>query len=252
MGDESFSLRDQVALVTGGGQGIGLAIAEAMSEAGAHVVIGEINAETGQRAAEKVGGTHLPLDVTDSQQVADGVRRIVSEHGSLDVSVHNAGMNRNAPAEEMSDQSWRDVLGLNLDAVFWCSREVGKVMLEQGRGSIVNIASMSGVISNHPQPQVSYNTSKAGVIMLTKALAGEWADRGVRVNSISPGYINTDLLQGVRANDPELYANWLGQTPMGRTGEPREIGPLAVFLASSASSFVTGSNMIADGGLTIW
>ena len=252
MGNDSFSLRDQVALVTGGGQGIGLAIAQAMSEAGAHVVIGEINAETGERAAEKVGGTFLPLDVTDSQQVAEGVRRVVSQHGSLDVSVHNAGMTRNEPAEEMSDQSWRDVLGLNLDAVFWCSREVGKVMLEQGRGSIINMASMSGVVSNHPQPQVSYNTSKAGVIMLTKALAGEWAGRGVRVNSISPGYIGTDLLQNVRNNDPALYEDWLGQTPMGRTGEPQELGPLAVFLASSASSFVTGSNMVADGGFTIW
>ncbi len=252
MGNESFSLRDQVALVTGGGQGIGLAIAEAMSEAGAHVVIGEINAETGERAAEKVGGTFLPLDVTDSQQVADGVRRIVSEHGSLDVSVHNAGMNRNAPAEEMTDQSWRDVLGLNLDAVFWCSREVGKIMLEQGRGSIVNIASMSGVISNHPQPQVSYNTSKAGVIMLTKSLAGEWAGRGVRVNSISPGYTGTELLKGVQTADPALFDQWISQTPMARVGEPHELGPIAVFLASEASSFVTGSNLVADGGFTVW
>ena len=125
-------------------------------------------------------------------------------------------------------------------------------LLSADGGSIVNIASMSGIVSNHPQPQVSYNTSKAGVIMLTKALAGEWAGRGVRVNSISPGYIGTDLLQGVRQRQPDLYEQWLDQTPMRRTGEPQELGPLAVFLASSASSFVTGSNMVADGGFTVW
>lgn len=252
MDTEIFSLRDQVAMVTGGGQGIGLEISRALAAAGAHPVIAEINEETGEKTAKEVGGQFLKLDVTDSRQVSDAVRKIVAEHGHIDVSVHNAGMCRNEPAEEMSDETWRSVLGLNLDAVFWCCREAGKAMLDQGKGAIVNIASMSGIVSNHPQPQVSYNTSKAGVVMLTKALAGEWADRGVRVNSISPGYIGTDLLQGVRQRDPALYEQWLGQTPMGRTGEPKELGPLAVFLASSASSFVTGSNMVADGGFTVW
>ena len=252
MNTETFSLRDQVAMVTGGGQGIGLELARALAGAGAHPVIAEINEETGRKAAEEVGGQYLKLDVTDSAQVAEAVRGIVDEHGHLDVSVHNAGMCRNEPAEEMSDETWRNVLTLNLDAVFYCCREAGKVMLEQGKGSIVNIASMSGIVSNHPQPQVSYNTSKAGVIMLTKALAGEWAQRGVRVNSISPGYIGTELLQGVRERHPDLYEGWLDQTPMHRTGEPQELGPLAVFLASSASSFVTGSNMVADGGFTVW
>lgn len=252
MGTEVFSLRSKVALVTGGGQGIGLEIAKELAGAGAHVVIGEVNPETGARAAEQVQGDFLPLDVTDSKQVADTVERIVSEHGAIDISVHNAGMVRNEPAEEMSDESWRNVLGLNLDAVFWCCREVGKAMLAQGSGSIVNIASMSGLVSNHPQPQVSYNTSKAGVIMLTKSLAGEWAGRGVRVNSISPGYTGTELLKGVQTADPALFDQWISQTPMARVGEPHELGPIAVFLASEASSFVTGSNLVADGGFTVW
>ena len=252
MGTEIFSLQDRVALVTGGGQGIGLEIARALRSAGARVVVGEINPETGKCAADEVGGEFLGLDVTDSRAVGEAVERIVADHGRIDVSVHNAGMVRNEPAESMSDESWRAVLGLNLDAVFWCCREVGKAMLAQGSGSIINIASMSGLISNHPQPQVSYNASKAGVIMLTKSLAGEWAGRGVRVNSISPGYTGTDLLKTVETTQPDWYATWLAQTPMGRVAEPRELGPLAVFLASAASSFVTGGNLVADGGFTVW
>ena len=252
MGTEVFSLQDKVALVTGAGQGIGLEIAKALRSSGAHVVLGEINPETGKAAAEQIGGEFLQVDVTDSAQVADAVAKIVAEYGHLDVSVHNAGMVRNEPAEDMSDESWRKVVVLNLDTVFYCCREVGKQMLAQGSGSIVNIASMSGLISNHPQPQVSYNSSKSGVIMLTKSLAGEWGGRGVRVNSISPGYTGTELLRGVQTTQPEWFNSWVAQTPLGRVGEPHELGPVAVFLASEASSFVTGSNIVADGGFTVW
>lgn len=252
MSTEVFSLQDKVALVTGGGQGIGLEIARSLRSAGARVIIGEINPETGKQAATLVEGDFIELDVTDSGKVADAVQRIVDEHGRIDVSVHNAGVVRNEPAEEMSDDSWRAVMGLNLDGVFWCCREVGKAMLAQGSGSIINIASMSGLISNHPQPQVSYNTSKAGVIMMTKSLAGEWSGRGVRVNSISPGYTGTDLLKQVEVTQPEWFRSWVAQTPMGRVCEPRELGPVAVFLASEAASFITGSNVVADGGFTVW
>ncbi len=252
MGTEIFSLQDRVALVTGGGQGIGLEIAKALRSAGARVVIAEINPETGERAAAEVDGEFRKLDVTDSAAVAEVIGSVAADHGRIDVSVHNAGTVRNEPAESMSDESWRTVVGLNLDAVFWCCREVGKVMLAQGSGSIVNLASMSGIISNHPQPQASYNASKAGVIMLTKSLAGEWGGRGVRVNSISPGYTGTELLTGVRTTKPDWYDGWVAQTPLGRVAEPREIGPLAVYLASDASSFVTGSNVVIDGGFTVW
>lgn len=252
MSTDPFSLHGTTALVTGAGQGIGFQIARALSDRGARVVVGEINPDSGARAAEEVDGEFVHLDVTDSGRIAETVEHIVSKYGALDVSVHNAGMVRNEPGESMSDKSWRQVLELNLDAVFYCCREVGAAMLRQGSGSIVNIASMSGIVSNHPQAQVSYNTSKAGVIMLTKSLAGEWASRGVRVNSISPGYIGTDLLKQVEETKPEWFESWMEQTPMGRVGEPRELGPLAVFLASDASSFMTGSNVVADGGFTSW
>jgi NAD(P)-dependent dehydrogenase (short-subunit alcohol dehydrogenase family) len=124
-------------------------------------------------------------------------------------------------------------------------------MLEQGKGSIINTASMSGIISNTPQPQSAYNVSKAGVIMLTKSLAGEWAKRGVRVNSVSPGYIGTEMTKSETAN-PEWHAAWLKFTPMGRFGEPREVATAVVYLASDASSYFTGSNLVVDGGYTCW
>jgi NAD(P)-dependent dehydrogenase (short-subunit alcohol dehydrogenase family) len=143
------------------------------------------------------------------------------------------------------------VININLNAVFYCCREFGKVMLEQGKGSIINTASMSGIISNTPQPQTAYNVSKAGVIMLTKSLAGEWAKRGVRVNSISPGYVGTDMTKPGMLN-PDWYPTWMQFTPMERVGEPWEIAPAVLFLASDVSSYFTGSNLVMDGGYTAW
>ena len=165
--------------------------------------------------------------------------------------VNNAGIAHNVPAEEMTDEEWRRMISVNLDGVFWSCREAGLVMLERGSGSIVNIASMSGVVSNHPQPQAHYNAAKAGVIMLTKSLAGEWASRGVRVNSVSPGYIRTPLTElGMSRAD---WADvWLSSTPLGRIAEPREIAPAVVYLASDASSYATGTNLLIDGGYTSW
>jgi NAD(P)-dependent dehydrogenase (short-subunit alcohol dehydrogenase family) len=246
-----FSLEGQIAVVTGASRGIGLEIAKAMRTAGAHIVIADIDAEAGPRSAVELGGDFLHTDVTDSTSVRAMVEAVVSKHGRIDAIVNNAGIVRNTPSESVVDEEWSLVLKVNLDGVFWCCREAGKVMLRQGKGSIVNIASMSGVISNHPQPQAAYNVSKAGVIMLTKSLAGEWAGRGVRVNAISPGYIATPMTKrGLET--PEWREVWLSSTPMGRLGEPAEIGPLAVFLASDASSYMTGSNVLIDGGYTAW
>ncbi|MBF6593989.1 MAG: SDR family oxidoreductase [Thermaceae bacterium] len=246
-----FSLDGQITIVTGASRGIGLEIAKAMRTAGAHIVVADIDAEVGPKSAAELGGDFVHTDVTDSASVKALVARVMAQHGRIDVLVNNAGVVRNTPSEAVPDEEWRWVLSVNLDGVFWCCREVGKVMLERGRGSIVNIASMSGVISNHPQPQSAYNVSKAGVIMLTKSLAGEWASRGVRVNAISPGYIATPMTKK-GLDTPEWREAWLSTTPMGRLGEPAEIGPLAVFLASDASSFMTGSNVLIDGGYTAW
>jgi NAD(P)-dependent dehydrogenase (short-subunit alcohol dehydrogenase family) len=151
----------------------------------------------------------------------------------------------------MSDAEWLNVVQVNLNGVFWCCRSAGQRMLAQGAGSIVNIASMSGHIVNKPQEQSGYNAAKAGVIMLTRSLAAEWATRGVRVNSVSPGYIATAMTQGSR-NTPALYNTWLEMTPMGRVGEPTDVAHAVWYLASDAAQFATGTDLIVDGGYTSW
>ena len=251
MEQNGFSLRDRVAVVTGGGQSLGLAISRALRDAGARVVIAEVNDETGPDAAEELGGTFVHTDVTDPGSVRDMVETVMGEHGRVDVLVNNAGIVHNIPSEEVPDEEWLSVISVNLNGVFWCCREVGRAMLERGSGSIVNIASMSGIVSNHPQPQSAYNASKAAVITLTRSLAGEWAPRGVRVNSVSPGYIRTPLTE-LGMSKTEWSDVWLSQTPMGRLAEPEEIAPAVVYLASDAASFATGTNLVVDGGYTSW
>jgi NAD(P)-dependent dehydrogenase (short-subunit alcohol dehydrogenase family) len=176
---------------------------------------------------------------------------VFTKHGRIDCLVNNAGICRNTPSEDVTDEEWRLVMSIDLDGVFYGCREVAKVMLKQGSGTIINIGSMSGIISNRPQPQSAYNTAKAGVIHLTKSLAGEWASRGLRVNCISPGYIGTPMTK-LGLETPQWREAWLSSTPMGRLGEPTEVASVAVFLASAASSFMTGSNVVVDGGYTSW
>ncbi len=216
------------------------------------MVIADIDASLGESAAKEIGGSTIALDVTDPASVRDVVTRLAREHGRLHGWVNNAGIVRNAPAEDTPDEDWRSVMAVNLDGTFWCCREAGRHMLAQGGGVIVNIASMSGLVSNRPQCQAAYNTSKAGVIMLTKSLAGEWAGRGIRVNSVSPGYTATPLLEQVRAQKPDWAAVWQSETPMARPAEPSEIAAVVVFLLSDASSYMTGSNVVVDGGYTVW
>ncbi|ACQ80395.1 short-chain dehydrogenase/reductase SDR [Beutenbergia cavernae DSM 12333] len=247
-----FDLSGRVAFVTGGAQGIGEAVSVGLRDAGARVVIGDLNAEIGEATAERLGVDFVQLDVTDSASVDAAVGHVVSEFGSIDVAVNNAGIVTNTPAEEMGDDEWRRVLAVDLDGVFYCCRAEGRAMLAAGRGTIINTGSMSGHISNHPQPQSSYNAAKAGVIHLTKSLAGEWASRGVRVNSISPGYIGTELTRRGLELQPEWGKTWIGGTPLGRVGEPAELAPAVVFLASDASSFCTGTDLVIDGGYTVW
>ena len=244
-------LEQQIIIVTGGGRGIGLEISRAMRAAGAHLVIAETNAEIGLATALELQGDFIQTDVTDSSSVRAMVEAVVAKHGRIDCLVNNAGICRNTPSEDVTDEEWRLVMSIDLDGVFYGCREVAKVMLKQGSGTIVNIGSMSGIISNRPQPQSAYNAAKAGVIHLTKSLAGEWASRGIRVNCISPGYIGTPMTK-LGLETPEWRETWLSSTPMGRLGEPVEVASVAVFLASAASSFMTGSNVVVDGGYTSW
>jgi NAD(P)-dependent dehydrogenase (short-subunit alcohol dehydrogenase family) len=244
-------LKDRVAIVTGGSGGIGLEASKALQENGATVVISDINATRGEKVAQELRLEFFRADVTRSAEICDLAQHVRNKHGRIDIAFNNAGIAHAVPAEECTDEEWLKVININLNAVFYCCREFGKVMLAQRRGSIINTASMSGLVSNHPQPQCAYNAAKAGVIMLTKSLAGEWASRGVRVNSISPGYINTPMTPKDQIRS-DWYELWMTFSPMKRIGEPQEIAPAVVFLASDASSFFTGSNLVIDGGYTCW
>ena len=253
---EPFELDGRVAVVTGSGRGIGLEIAKTLAKAGANIAVAEFIEENGQAAVEAlqaigVKANFFHTDVRDSKSVDAMVENVVEQFGQVDILVNNAGIAANTPAEDTSDEEWLNVMNINLNGVFWCCRAVGRRMLERGQGAIVNIASMSGVISNTPQPQAHYNASKAGVILLTKSLAGEWAQRGVRVNAVSPGYIGTDMTQKGMENS-DWYKTWLEMTPMNRVGKPVEIANAVWYLASDASSFATGTNLIVDGGYTSW
>ncbi|MEK0083972.1 SDR family NAD(P)-dependent oxidoreductase [Benzoatithermus flavus] len=254
---EKYDLKGRVAVVTGAGQGIGLACAQALGEAGATVVVTDLLGERAEAAAQELKGLGLRavpmvLDVTKSAQVDEIAARVGRELGPADVLVNNAGVAKsNVRAEDTSDEHWRFHMDVNLDGVFWCCRAFGRQMLAKGKGSIVNIGSMSGFIVNKPQPQSFYNASKAAVHHLTKSLACEWAQRGVRVNAVAPTYIETPLTR-FGMEDQSMYPTWIEMTPMGRVGQPDEIASTVLFLASDASSLLTGSIVLADGGYTCW
>jgi NAD(P)-dependent dehydrogenase (short-subunit alcohol dehydrogenase family) len=254
---EKFRLAGRTALVTGGGQGIGLACAEALGEAGAKLFIVDRDAELAEAgcATLKDSGYDAEaviMDVTDARRVTEVADQLAARYGKIDILVNNAGIARSeTPAEEVADEHWLNVIDVNLNGTFWCCRAFGRHMLEAKSGAIVNIGSMSGFIVNKPQEQCYYNASKAAVHHLTKSLAAEWGARGVRVNAVAPTYIATPLNAFVKSNPP-MYDAWIGGTPMARMGEVDEIASVVLFLASDAASLMTGSVVLVDGGYTCW
>ena len=254
---DRFKLTDRVAVVTGAARGIGLAISEALAEAGASVVLTDMDPVALESAVAKLrdqghrveGET---LDVTDAAAVGRVHEAVSARHGRVDVLVNNAGIAiSNHPAESMTDAVWAKVIDVNLNGVFYCCRAFGAGMLARGSGSIVNVGSMSGFIVNRPQEQANYNASKAAVHHLTRSLAAEWGARGVRVNAVAPTYIETEMNAYVH-EDAEMYRHWVGGTPMNRMGRPDEVAAVVLFLAGDAASLMTGSIVLADGGYVCW
>ncbi|MBX5193664.1 SDR family oxidoreductase [Rhizobium sp. NZLR3b] len=250
-------LEGSLAFVTGGGGGIGLATAQALAEAGARVILAGKNEAALQTAAEALSRAghdvrYVLLDITQSDACTETSERINRDVGPVDILIANAGIAwSDTPAEEMSDDTWTHVLDVNLNGTFWTCRAFGKPMLEREKGAIVTVGSISGLISNKPQRQAQYNASKAGLHHLTRSLAGEWAPRNVRVNCVAPGYVNTTM-SSVTIKDPKFSVPWMAGTPMNRMVEPEEVASANLFLASPASSGITGAVVTVDGGYTVW
>lgn len=254
---EKFDLKGRVAVVTGGSQGIGISCAEALAEAGANVIIGDVTEEKathGQTllAAKGYQVDALAFDVSDSKAVDRAANAVFGKHGKIDILVANAGVVWGVKDSlDIPDEQWERTIDVNLNGVFWCCRAFGRYMVAAGSGSIVTMGSMSGIITNRPQLHPHYQASKAGVHHLSKALAAEWAPRGVRINSVAPTYIRTPISAEDQKN-PEMMNAWEHATPMGRMGEPHEVASAVLFLASDAASLITGAILSVDGGYTCW
>ena len=248
-----FKLDGKKAIVTGAGRGLGREIAIGLAEAGADVAVVDMLAKEAEETAaeiKKIGKDSIVIvsDITNEESVKDTVKKVMDKFGKIDILVNNAGICNWVPAEDMEYDNWKKVLDVNLNAVFLCSKLVGKEMIKQKSGSIINVSSMSAFIVNIPQKQCHYNTSKAGVVHLTKSMALEWAPYNVRVNAVCPGFFMSPLL---KIADKEILGQWASLTPQKRIPDPSELKGIFVFLASDAASYFTGSAIIGDGGYTL-
>ena len=247
---DRFRLDGQTALVTGATRGIGLGIARALAEAGAHVILASRVPKPDVVASFRDAGhkvDYLQADMTDPEAPAKLVADATAITGRLDILVNNAGVAQHGETHDFPEEQYRRLMDINVDSVFRACRAALGPMRKQQSGVILNIGSISGYISNIPQPQAAYNASKAAVHMLTKSLASDYAADNIRVNAIAPGYIDTDMTAGGLAN-PEWAPIWRSMTPMPKVGTPEDIGAAALYLCSPASGYVTGEVLVVDGG----
>ena len=249
--DLTQRLKGKVAVITGGASGIGFATARRFAAEGATVVIGDFNAETGEKAAAEVGGLFVQVDVTDEEQVNHLFDTAAEKYGSVDIAFNNAGI---SPPDDDSIETtelpaWNRVQDVNLKSVYLCSRAALRHMVKQQSGSIINTASFVAVMGSATS-QISYTASKGGVLAMTKELGVQFARQGIRVNALCPGPVNTPLLKELFAKDAERAARRLVHVPMGRFGEPEEMANAVLFLASDESSFMTANTFLVDGGIS--
>ena len=251
---DKFSLRDKVAIVTGGNRGVGRAIALGFAEAGAAVAIVARDEKKSEETLAELRGLGVNAiavraNVAERSDLEAMLATVTDKLGPVDVLVNNAGIGFHADALTLDDADWRRLFDTNLDAVWMASQIVGRQMVARKTGSIINNGSMSGLIVNRPQWHAPYGISKAAVHHLTKSLAAEWASKGVRVNAIAPGYVKTQIAN-TEYDDYRHY--WHDEVPLQRYATPDEIAPIALLLASDAGSFITGSVFVVDGGYTLW
>ena len=248
MTSPAFHLNGRVAVVTGAASGLGKAIAAGLAAVGARVVCVDISGDTNERAAPRVGGIALTLDVTDAGEVEAAVVEVVSRTGRIDVLVNSAGIGGRGAAVSYSPELLDRTIDVNLKGTFFMCQSVGRRMIEAGGGSIINIASVGGLVAF--PGSVGYQASKGGVVQLTRTLAVEWAASGVRVNAVAPGHIGTELVRRQWETEPELKQYFLSRTPMNRLGTPDDVAGPVVFLAGDAAAMVTGQIIAVDGGYT--
>lgn len=248
-----FDLTGKTALVTGAGRGIGRQIALGLAESGSNLVLcsrsrEELEGVAGQARQHGVEALVVPCDVTDEGEVARMVAKAVDAFGGIQILVNNAGMTKKVPAEDLPLADWQAIINLNLTGVFIVAQQVGRQMLKQGNGCIINISSIAAKTAI--TGSLAYCASKGGVDMVTKVLAVEWAEKGIRVNGLAPAYTETPLVKAITDDKPEFADRVISRTPLGRLARPEEMVGAAIFLASDASSYVTGETLMVDGGWT--